>query len=67
MYSSTDTERAHAPVEMSKPVEMKQTTERIKTCKRTKDTHQKKTQILQNLGLRLGQVYHSSDFGSPVG
>ena len=70
MYSSTDTEGAHAPVEMSKPVE-NETNYRAKQNMKTDQRHPHKTKYLIyqiNLGLGLlGQVYHSSDVGGPVG
>ena len=69
MYSSTDTERAHAPVEMSKPLE-NETNYRAKQNNMKTDQRnppKKKNSNLPNVGLRLGQVYHSSDLGGPVG
>ena len=61
MYSTTDTERAHAPVEMSKPVE-NETNYRANQNMKTDQRHTKKKLEFTKLTVRVGQVYHSSDF-----
>ena len=69
MYSSSDTQRAHAPVEMSKPAE-NETNYRAKQNNMKTDQrhpHTKKNSNLPNLGLGLlREVYHSSHFGGGV-